>query len=98
MRMFQNVRTRTMIKRGIAFALAALAATALAAMAGCARVSTQDVQAPLDVLPRPQLILVHDYQVSPDDVQLDSALGSRLMRVVKGTPKTADELKVQQEV
>ncbi len=76
----------------------AMAAIALMVMAGCARVSTEHVQKSIDVLPRPQLILVHDYRVSPDEVQLDSALSSRVKRAVKGTPKTEDQLKVEQEV
>jgi uncharacterized protein DUF4410 len=75
-----------------------VAAIALAVMAGCARISTEHVQKSIDVLPRPQLILVHDYQVSPNEVQLDGALSSRIERAVKGTPKVEDQLKVEQEV
>ena len=75
-----------------------MGAMALTAMAGCARVSTGHVQKTTDRLPRPAVILVHDYQVSPDEVQLDSALSSRIKRAVKGTPKTEDQLKVEQEV
>jgi len=75
-----------------------MAAMGLTVMAGCARVSTEHVQKSIDVLPRPQLILVHDYQVSPDEVQLDSAVSSRVKRAAKGTPKTEDQLKVEQEV
>jgi len=75
-----------------------MAVLGLMAMAGCARVSTEHVQKTNDQLPRPELILVHDYQVSPDEVQLDSALSSRVKRAVKGTPKTEDQLKVEQEV
>jgi hypothetical protein len=33
-----------------------------------------------------------------DEVQLDSALSLRIKRAVKGTPKTEDQLKVEQEV
>ena len=75
-----------------------MAAVGLTAMAGCARVSTEYVQKTTDRLAKPALILVHDYQVSPDEVQLDSALSSRIKRAVKGTPKTEDQLKVEQEV
>ena len=69
----------------------------LTAMAGCARVSTEHVQRTSDRLAKPVLILVHDYQVSPDEVQLDSALSSQIMRAVKGA-KTEDQLKIEQEV
>ena len=76
----------------------AMAAMGLTAIAGCARVSTEYVQKTTDRLAKPALILVHDYQVSPDEVRLDSALSSRLKRAMKGTPKTEDQLKVEQEV
>ena len=89
-------------KRGsvvtVAAAGLAVAAMGLTAMAGCARVSTEHVQRTSDRLAKPVLILVHDYRVSPDEVQLDSALSSRIKRAVKGTPKTEDQLKVEQEV
>src|SRR5256886_17200401 len=75
-----------------------MAAMGLMAMAGCARVSTEHVQKTNDQLPRPELILVHDYQVSPDEVQLDSALSSRVKRAVQGTPTTEDQLKAEQDV
>jgi Domain of unknown function (DUF4410) len=97
-----QVMRRVMRKTGSVVSSAAaglaMAAMALTVMAGCARVGTEYVQKSIDVLPRPQLILVHDYQVSPDEVQLDSALSSRIKRAVKGTPKTEDQLKVEQEV
>jgi Domain of unknown function (DUF4410) len=76
----------------------ALAAMALTVMAGCARVSTEHVEMSTDRLPRPELILVHDYQVSRDEVQLDSAISSRVERTVQGTPAAEDQLKVEQEV
>jgi len=76
----------------------AMAAMALTVMAGCARVSTENVQKSIDVIPKPQLILVQDYQASPNEVQLDSAVSSRITRAVEGTPKSEDQLKVEQEV
>jgi hypothetical protein len=76
----------------------ALAAVILTVVAGCARVSTQSIQNSIDRLPRPELILVHDYQVSLDEVQLDSAISSRVERAMKGTPEAEDRLKVEQEV
>jgi hypothetical protein len=76
-----------------------LAAMALIVIAGCARVSTEPVQPAItERLPRPELILVHDYQVAPYDVQLDSAVSSRIERAVKGTPEAEAQLKVEQEV
>src|SRR5882672_10459632 len=93
----QVTRMTNSVMSGAAAGLA-LAALGLTAIGGCARVSTQYVQQTTDRLPRPAVILIHDYQVSPDEVRLDSALSSRVKRAVKGTPKTENQLKVEQEV
>ena len=75
-----------------------LSAIALTMMTACARVSTGPVQMSSDRLPKPDLILVHDYLVSRDEVQLDSGVSSRLERAVKGTPEAEDQLKIAQQV
>lgn len=90
-------RKRSAVLTGTAARLA-MVAMAVAAMAGCARVSTEHVQRTTDRLARPTVILVYDYQVSPSEVRLDSALSSQIKRAVKGTPKTEDQTKVEQEV
>src|SRR5262245_46514123 len=71
---------------------------ALAVVAGCARVSTQDVMMRGPGLPKPELIIVHDYQVSRDEVKLDSGIGSRIERLVQGTPEEQDRVKLEQSV
>jgi len=84
---------------GMNSAAAGLALAAMALMiAGGARVSTEYVENSIDRLPTPELILVYDYQVSPNQVLLDSAISSRVERAVKGTPEAEDQLKVEQEV
>jgi hypothetical protein len=83
---------------GPAAAGLAMTTMALMGMAGCARVSTQGVQVSTERLPRPELILVHHYQVSPDEVQLDSALSSRIKRAEQRTPEAEDQLRVEQQV
>src|SRR5262245_55524948 len=75
-----------------------MAAMALAVLAGCARGSTEPVPPAIHSLPRPQVILVHDYQASPNDVELDSAVSSRVKRAVEGTSEAEAQLKVEQEV
>jgi len=70
----------------------------LTLIAGCARVSTQDVMMRGPGLPKPELIIVHDYQVSRDEVQLDSGIGSRIERLVQGTPEEQDRVKLEQSV
>ena len=71
---------------------------ALAGITGCARVSTQDVNVRAVGLPRPLQIVVHDFALSPGAVSLDSAPGSRLMEMTKGTPEAEEQAKVGREV
>jgi hypothetical protein len=71
---------------------------ALAGAAACARTSVQDVDVRALGLPRPQMIVVHDFAVSPDAVTLDSAIGARLAQMVKGTPEAEAQMKIGQEV
>jgi hypothetical protein len=78
--------------------VAGLAGLALALMAGCARTSVQDVQMTAPGLPRPQLILVHDFATSPSAVALDQAVGARLLRMANEQPLASDEEKVAQEI
>ena len=59
--MRQVMRKTGSVVRSAAVGLA-LAAIALTVMAGCARVSTEHVEMSTARLPRPELILVHDYQ------------------------------------
>ena len=77
---------------------AAVVGLTLAGSAGCARTSVENVNVQATGLPRPQLIVVHDFGVSPGDVALDSAIGARLMEVAKSTPEADEQLKVGREV
>jgi hypothetical protein len=76
----------------------AVAGLALAGLAGCARTSVENVNVKGVGLPRPQLIIVHDFGVSPSAVALDTAIGSRLLEAVKGNPEADEQLKIGQEV
>lgn len=73
-------------------------ALALIAMAACARTSVENFNEPVDVLPRPELVVVHDFAVTPGDVALDGAVGQRLIQVVRETPASEQELKIAREV
>src|SRR5258705_2523097 len=66
----------------------AVAAMALTAMAGGARVSTEHVQKTTDRLGRPALILIHDHHVPPHQVPLDNAPSSPVKRAPAGTAET----------
>jgi len=77
---------------------ALLTGLALAGLAGCARTSVENVNVQAVGFPRPQLIVVHDFAVSPDAVTPDSAIGSRIVETVKGTPEAEEQMRIGQEV
>jgi hypothetical protein len=84
-------------RRG-AFMIAVASAVALVGAGGCARISTDDVQMRSPGLPRPQLVVVHDYAVSRDEVRVDSGIGARLERFQHGTPDEQERLRVSHAV
>jgi hypothetical protein len=71
---------------------------ALAALTGCARASVENVNTRATGLPRPQLIVVHDFGVTAGDVTLDGAIGARLIQMVRETPASEEQLKIGREV
>ena len=77
---------------------ALVAALALAGFAGCARTSVEKGSAQAVGMPRPQLIVVHDFAVSPDAVTPDSAIGSKIADMVKDTPEAEQQMKIGQDV
>ena len=70
----------------------ALATAALAA--GCAPTSVQTLYEREGPAPRPDRILVYDFSVTPDEVQLDRGLSAELEQMAKGTPRTEQEIQV----
>ncbi len=71
---------------------------ALAGLVGCARTSVENVRVHATGIPKPQLIVVHDFVVSPDAVSLEGAAGARLMDGAKGTSEAEERAKVGQAV
>jgi hypothetical protein len=68
---------------------------------GCGPTKVQQEQMTLTQLPRPDLILVYDFAVSPEEVKLDTGLSAELMQKYqehKGTSRTAEEIKVGHKV
>jgi len=65
---------------------------------GCGPASVQRVSGPTGQLPRPDRILVYDFAVTPDEVRLDSGVGSQLGQLFgstdPGTSRTAEEIKI----
>ena len=73
----------------------------LAILSGCAPTNVQQQSMNLTQLPRPDLILVYDFAVSPDEVKLDTGLSAELMQKYeqhKGASRTAQEIKVGHKV
>src|SRR5262245_17208703 len=71
---------------------------ALVGVTSCGRTSVQNVNVRAAGLPRPQLIIVHDFGVSADAVALDTALGARVLEAVKGEPEVQAHIKVGEDV
>jgi len=86
--------------RGRALAVAGQALLVLVAVVGC-RTSTENVTAYGDQLPRPQLIVVHDFTSTPEGVHLQSGVIGRVteqVRATQGTSLTEQQLKLREEV
>jgi hypothetical protein len=75
-----------------------VAGFALAALAGCARTSVENVNVLAVGLPRPNLIIVHDFAVAPDAVVPDRAIGARILDMVQDTPETQERMKIARDV
>jgi len=72
--------------------VAALAAVFM--LAGCAPTNVQSTFQREGRAPRPERVLVYDFSVTPDEVQLDRGLSAELEQMAKGTPRTEQELQL----
>ena len=73
----------------------------LAIAAGCAPTNVQQDKMSATQLARPDHILVYDFAVSPDEVELDKGLSADLIqkyRQYKGSSRSAEEIKVGHKV
>jgi hypothetical protein len=59
------------------------------------RTVTTDLSGPL---PRPDRVLVYDFVVSPEEVQLDRGISAEAVEAAKGTPRTEQEIATGREV
>ncbi len=83
---------RRAVRTRMGWLVAACAAASLAA--GCAPTSVQTTYQREGPAPRPERILVYDFAVAPDEVQLDRGLSAELEQMAKGTPRTLQELQI----
>jgi hypothetical protein len=87
------------MKTGIKNAI--LTVCVLAIAVGCAPTNVQQQSTTLTQLPRPDVIMVYDFAVSPDEVKLDTGLSAELMQKYeqhKGASPTAQEIKLGHKV
>ncbi|HTZ78239.1 MAG TPA: DUF4410 domain-containing protein [Stellaceae bacterium] len=74
-------------------AVRSVAALLALASVACAPTHVQQTQTYSGAaLPRPDIVVVNDFAVTPDQVKLDSGLRARLMNVVNPTPPSAQEI------
>jgi hypothetical protein len=78
----------------------AVAIAALALLAACTSAQSQ-IETAGESLPRPEVVLVDTFAVSPDDVQLDEGLSTEIeqsIRARSGTSRTDQELQAGRQV
>jgi hypothetical protein len=64
---------------------------ALVALSGCAPTQVNTITQYSGPVPRPSNVLVYNFAVSPDEVQLDQGISARIEDLVKKTPRTKEE-------
>ncbi len=74
------------------------ACVAVLLLAGCAPTKSAGVTTQLLGLPRPDRIVVYPFAITPQEVQLDRGVGSRLATLVRETPPTAEQEAIGQRV
>src|SRR5258708_38346575 len=75
-----------------------LAGCLITLVAGCAPTKVYTMDEFTGTLPRPERILVYDFAVSPDEVQLTKGIGADIAQAMKGTPRTEEERAVGHKV
>ena len=61
---------------------------------GCASAKVSPTKTASRELPRPDVIIVHDFAVTPAEVELDKGLMAKIYRDNPGAPATSEELRV----
>ncbi|HVP30298.1 MAG TPA: DUF4410 domain-containing protein [Myxococcota bacterium] len=73
---------------------AAALLVAAAALVGCAPTNVKPTYERESRTTRPQQVIVYDFAVSPDEVQLDRGLEADVTRLAEGTSPSADKLQI----
>jgi len=78
--------------KGINWVVVAFAAAF--AVVGCAPTQVQSTYQREGPMPRPEQVLVYDFSVSPQEVQLDRGLSAELVEMAKGSSRTEQEIQL----
>src|SRR5262245_34916373 len=76
----------------------AAAVAAALILAGCARTSVQSLSSVTTPMPKPDVIVVHDFSVSSDQVELDHTIGLRLQEMIGSQTDAGERMKVARQI
>jgi Domain of unknown function (DUF4410) len=72
--------------------------TSLLFFTSCARTKITRVSSTSETLPKPGMVIVHDFSVSPDQVALDHTIGLRLQELIGSETDAKERLRVAQKI
>jgi hypothetical protein len=78
--------------------ISSVAGCAIGLLAGCASTDVTSESQYAGNLPKPQQVLVYNFAVSPEEVELDSGIGADLQNLVAKTPRTEQEQAIGHQV
>jgi hypothetical protein len=70
----------------------------LIGLLGCASTNVTETNASLNPLPKPDRVLVYNFAVSPDEVELDSGLSGEISELMHKEPRSEEERAVGHQV
>jgi hypothetical protein len=88
--LFKNMKTKIRLRLFTAIFASSL-------LAGCASTQVTSQHQYLGFLPKPRLVVVYDFAVSPDEVELDAGI-AELDELIKKTPRTEQERAIGRQV
>lgn len=72
--------------------------TTLVMLGGCAPTNVQVMEEYSGQLPRPERVLVYDFALSLDDINLAEGIGADIKNYAKGTPKSVEERRISRAI
>jgi len=78
--------------------LTTAAVAAVLLLTSCARTSVKQLGGDPASLSRPDVIVVHDFSISPDQVELDHTIGLRLQEMLGSSSDSKERMRVAQQI